>query len=69
LLVTIGEAYARIESVQPVAGHEGLQAIRVRVPATVTFGNAVPVQLQALTSDGRQVASNVVTAAVETVRQ
>jgi uncharacterized protein (TIGR03437 family) len=69
LLVTIGEAYARIESVQPVAGHEGLQAVRVRVPATTTFGDAVPVQLQALTSDGRQVVSNVVTAAVEPVRQ
>jgi uncharacterized protein (TIGR03437 family) len=69
LLVTIGEAYATIESVQPVDGHEGLQTIRVRVPATATFGDAVPVQLQALTSDGQQEASNVVTAAVEPVRR
>jgi uncharacterized protein (TIGR03437 family) len=68
LLVQIGEAYATVESVQPVAGHEGLYAIQVRVPAATTFGDAVPVQLQALTSDGQQVTSNVVTAAVEPVR-
>ena len=69
LLVKIGEAYARTESVEPVTGHAGLYAIRVRVPAATTFGDAVPVQLQELMSSGPQLTSNVVTAAVEPVRQ
>jgi uncharacterized protein (TIGR03437 family) len=67
LMVKIGDAYASIESVQPVAGHEGLHVIRVRVPAA-TLGDAVPVQLLVLTSDGEQVRSSVVPVAVESVR-
>ena len=69
LLVKIGEASATAESVQSVAGHAGLYAIQVRVPAATAFGEAVPVQLQALTSNGQQVTSNLVTAAIEPVRQ
>jgi uncharacterized protein (TIGR03437 family) len=68
LLVKIGDAYATAESVQPVAGQAGLLAIQLRVPASTAFGRAVPVQLQVLTSDGRQVTSNVVAAAIEPVR-
>ena len=67
LFVKIGEAYAAIESVQPVPGHEGLYSIKVRIPV-VGFGDAVPVQLEALTSNG-QLSSNVVTAAIEAVTQ
>ena len=68
LQVKIGEAYATADSVQPVADHAGLYAIQFRIPAAAAFGDAVPVALE-LTSNGRPVTSNAVTAAIEPVRQ
>jgi len=68
LLVEVGGAYARTDSVQPVAGHAGLYAIQVRVPTAPMFGDAVPVQVEVFSFGGQQVVSNVVTAAIEAAR-
>ena len=66
--IKIGDVPAEVESVQPVAGHAGLDAIYVRIPAGTEFGDAVPVRLEVWSSDGRLVRSNSVTAAVERAR-
>ena len=64
----IGDVFAEVDSVQSAAGHAGLDVINVRIPATIEFGNAVPVQLEVLASDGRLIRSNRPTAAVERAR-
>jgi uncharacterized protein (TIGR03437 family) len=66
--ITIGDVPAEVESVQAVAGHAGLDAISVRIPAGAEFGDALPVRVAIWSSDGRLVKSNSVTAAVERAR-
>ncbi|HTX39896.1 MAG TPA: putative Ig domain-containing protein [Bryobacteraceae bacterium] len=66
--VEIGGAEAEVESVRAAPGHAGVYAIQARVPAAVSFGNTVPVELRVNTPAGRQFASNSVTMAVEPVR-
>jgi uncharacterized protein (TIGR03437 family) len=68
MMVKLSDVSAGVESVQAVPGYAGIFAIQVRVPAVMTFG-VVPVYLQIVTSDGRQLNSNTVTAAFEVVRQ
>jgi uncharacterized protein (TIGR03437 family) len=66
--IKIGDVPAEVESMQSVAGYAGLDAIYVRIPAGTEFGDAVPVQLEILSSNGRLVRSNSATAAVERAR-
>ncbi len=68
ILVKLSDVYAGVEAVQGVPDHAGVYAIRVRVPAAMTFG-AVPVQLQIMTVDNHQLNSNAVTAVFEAARQ
>lgn len=68
IVVKLGDADTGVESVQAVPGRAGVYAVRVRVPAAVTFG-AEPVELQITTLDGHLVHSNSVTAVFEAVRQ
>jgi uncharacterized protein (TIGR03437 family) len=68
-VVELGGVPAPIESVNAVAGHAGVYTIQVRVPASASTGDAVPVQIHVAGPDGRQFHSNVTTAAVEAVRQ
>jgi len=67
MLVKLSDVYVGVESVQAVSGYAGVYAVRVRVPAAMTFG-AVPVQLQSMTPDGHPRNSNSVTAEFEAVR-
>ena len=67
MLVKLSDVYVGVESVQAVSGYAGVYAVRVRVPAAMTFG-AVPVQLQSMTPDGHPRNSNSVTAVFEAVR-
>jgi uncharacterized protein (TIGR03437 family) len=69
VLVKLGDAAAKVESVNAVPGQAGLYTIQVQVPVVVAFGDAVPVQIQVATPDGRQFNSNTVTATIEPVRQ
>ena len=68
VLVRIGDAYAKTDSVRAVPGHVGVYTIQVRVP-TAAIGDSVPVQVQVTTPDGKQFNSNNVTAAFEPVSQ
>ena len=69
LSVKVGGIDTEVESVRPVPDHAGIYSIQTRVPAATVFGDAVPVQIQMTTPDGRQVSSNSVTMAVEAVSQ
>jgi uncharacterized protein (TIGR03437 family) len=69
VLVKLGDSAAEVEAVNAVSGHAGLYTVQVRVPVVVAFGDAVPVQIQVATPDGRQFNSNTVTATIEPVRQ
>jgi uncharacterized protein (TIGR03437 family) len=69
LTVQIGGTLVPVESVQPVPQHAGVFSVSVRVPETITTGDAVPIQLTILTPDSKQMNSNIVTAAFESVRQ
>ena len=68
VVVKVSGIDATVESVTPLAGTAGFYTIRARVPAAVAFGDGVPVQVQVVTSDGRQFASNSATLTVEPVR-
>ena len=61
--VTMGGVDVPVESIQPVAGHAELYKVQLQVP--VTGGDAVPVRLRMVTTTGRVVWSNTVSAAVE----
>ena len=61
--VTMGGVDVPVESIQPVAGHAELCTVQLLVP--VTSGEAVPVRLRMVTTTGRVVWSNTVSAAVE----
>jgi len=63
--VEIGGMPAEVASLSAVAGQAGVYVIQARVPALTDFSDAVPVQLQITTPDGKQVGSNQVTIAVE----
>jgi uncharacterized protein (TIGR03437 family) len=67
--VTVGGVNVEAESIRAVPGHAGVYTVQVRVPALTIFGDAVPVQVQATTLDGKQFISNTVTVAVERVDQ
>ncbi|HEY1337080.1 MAG TPA: LamG-like jellyroll fold domain-containing protein [Bryobacteraceae bacterium] len=65
--VKLGEITAGVESIESIAGYAGVYGIQVRVPEFTAFGDAVPVQLIVHASDGREMKSNLVTAAIEPV--
>jgi uncharacterized protein (TIGR03437 family) len=67
--VKLGGVDAEVESVSAVAGHAGVYTIQARVPAGTDFGEAVPVQVQVTTPDGKQFRSNKLTLALEPVSQ
>lgn len=69
VLVELGGADAEVESVNAVPGHAGVYTIQARVPAGIDFGDAVPVQVQVTTPDGKQFRSDKVTLALEPVSQ
>ncbi len=66
--VEIGGVDAEVESVRAAPEYAGVYAIQARVPAAVSYGNAVPVELRVNSPAGRQFISNAVTIAVEPVR-
>jgi trimeric autotransporter adhesin len=68
MVVKLSDVYVGVESVQAVSGYAGVYAVQVRVPGAMAFG-AVPVQLQIMTPDSRQLNSNIVTGVFEAVRQ
>ncbi|HTS65537.1 MAG TPA: hypothetical protein VMH28_26125, partial [Candidatus Acidoferrales bacterium] len=67
--VKLGHALAQVESLRPVPGRAGTYVIRARVPLNTEFGDAVGLQVQIATPDGRRFTSNQVTLAVEPVYQ
>ena len=67
--VTLGGWIAQVDSINPVAGSAGVFTISVRVPASITPGDAVPVQINVTGPGGAMAPSNTVTMAVEQVRQ
>ena len=69
VLVKLGGAFAEVESLRAVPGHAGTYVIQARVPIDAEFGDAVAVQVQVTTPDGRRSTSNEVTLAVEPVYQ
>ncbi|HUA60037.1 MAG TPA: putative Ig domain-containing protein, partial [Verrucomicrobiae bacterium] len=69
LAVEVGGVETQVDSVQPIPDHAGVYAIHLRTPAVMDFGDAVPVQLRVTTPDGKQVAGNQVTLAVEAANQ
>jgi uncharacterized protein (TIGR03437 family) len=69
LAVKVGTVDVNADGVQAVPGHAGVYAVQVRVPASTTFGDNVPVQLQVTGVDGKTVSSNTVTIAIEPALQ
>ena len=67
--VNLAGVDASVESVNAVPGLAGVYTIQVRVPLPTTFGDAMPLEVQVATPDGKQFKSNRVTVAVEPVRQ
>jgi uncharacterized protein (TIGR03437 family) len=63
--VRLGGVETQIASVGPVPSQAGVYVIRLRMPAEMTFGDAVGVQVQVTTPDGKRFDSNEVTIAVE----
>lgn len=63
--VQLGGIQVEAESVRAVPGRAGVYTIQVHVPAAAGCGDAVPLQVQVTTPDGRQFSSNTVTMAVE----
>ena len=68
VVVNISGIDAAVESVSAVPGQAGVYTIQTRVPAAVTFGDAVSLRVAVVTPDGRHFDSNTVTMAVEAVR-
>ena len=66
VMVKLGDVYAEVESVEAVSGYAGVYTIQMCVPASPTFGDAVPVQLEIVTPEG-QFQSNTVIVAIEPV--
>jgi uncharacterized protein (TIGR03437 family) len=58
-----------VQSVQAVPGYAGVYTIQTSGPAGGTINDAVPVQLEVVTPDGRHFDSNTVSMPVEAVRQ
>jgi hypothetical protein len=69
VLVDLSGIAAEVQSITAVPGEAGVFMIQARVPAAVAFGDAVPVEIQVVTPDGRRFDSNRATVAVEAVRQ
>jgi uncharacterized protein (TIGR03437 family) len=67
VLTRLGDVAVEVESVQAVSGYAGLYTIQVRIPASLTFSDAVPVQIELATPGGQRFTSNTVTATVEPV--
>jgi uncharacterized protein (TIGR03437 family) len=65
--VKLGGVDAQVEGVSAVSDRAGVYAVQVRVPVTMVFGDAVPVQLDVINPDGLKFTSNSVTIAVEPV--
>ena len=69
LAVKVGSVDVNADAVQAVPGHAGVYAVQVRVPASTTFGDNVPVQVQVTGVDGKTLSSNTVTIAIEPALQ
>jgi uncharacterized protein (TIGR03437 family) len=69
VLVKLGDVDTEVESVQAVSGYAGVYTIQVRIPASMTFGDAVSVQLAVAAPGGHHFNSNTVTATIEPVGQ
>ena len=67
--VNISGVDATADSVTPVSGQAGLYSIQAHVPAGVTFGNAVPLEIRVVTPDGSQFTSAGATITVEPFRR
>jgi uncharacterized protein (TIGR03437 family) len=65
--VILGGVEARSESVSAVPGLAGVYVVKVRVPMGTAIGDAVPLQVQVMGSDGRILTCNTVSVAVEDV--
>jgi uncharacterized protein (TIGR03437 family) len=68
VFVKIGGSYANVTSINPVSGAAGVSEIHVTIPVGPAFGDAVPVQVEVASPDGRQLQSNTVTIAIEPAR-
>jgi uncharacterized protein (TIGR03437 family) len=68
VLLEMSGIIAPVASVTAVPGEAGMYAVRALVPPGVAPGDAVPLQLQVVTPDGRRFESNRTTLAVEAVR-
>lgn len=67
--VSISGIDAAADSVIPLQGEAGLYTIQARVPTAAALGNAVPLQIQVITPDGRQFLSKSATVTIEQVRR
>jgi uncharacterized protein (TIGR03437 family) len=69
LSLTVGGIHTPVQSIQEAAGSAGLLEVLFTVPAGVPFGDEVPVRIQVVKAGGQVIGSNVVTMAVEAVRE
>jgi len=69
IAVRIADTYAAVLSVASAPDAAGVSEIRLTLPASVSFGDAVPVVLEITAPDGKLIRSNSVTVAIEPVRQ
>jgi uncharacterized protein (TIGR03437 family) len=67
--IRLGGVLAEVQAVRAASGYPGVYTLQVRVPGTIVFGDAAPVELVLTTATGEQSKSNVVTIAVEPVGQ
>ena len=67
-MVRLGEAYAEVESAQPVSGLAGVWEIAVTAPNTLA-GDALPVMVQLPQASGQLLGSNAASMAIEPVQE
>ena len=63
--IKVGPTYAAIRSIETAPQHAGACEITFAVPASLPFGDAVPVMLEVARSDGTSIASNSGSIAIE----
>lgn len=68
ILIRLGDLAVTVDSAQSLADFAGIQLLEARVPSAVAVGEAVPVAIEVVRSDGRLLRSNTATIAIEPVQ-
>ena len=69
LSAKFGNVLALAQGIQPVENNAGVSDVMVTLPPGVPVGDAVPVSIQLVQPSGQILESNVVTMAIEEIRQ